>query len=91
MSLNDGREAQAARLGPPRAQRTRGSAPGGHLRHVSQLVLVVITIDIFVIFDSFPTSHVVSLSCAVFGRSDLNLDGIQSRRSFLIQKRRPKC
>ena len=42
--------------GPPRAQRTRGSAPGGHLRHVSQLVLVVfvaITNDIVVIVQRF--------------------------------------
>ena len=40
LSLNDKVRLRPP-AGPPRAQRTRGSAPGGHLRHVSQLVLVL--------------------------------------------------
>ena len=63
--------------GPPRVQRTRGSAPGGHLRHVSQLVLVVYTIsDIIAIFDLFvaPPDHL-----SISGRAGGPAGGLRRR------------
>ena len=56
LSLND-----TVRLrppaGPPRAKRTRGSAPGGHLRHVSQLVLVACRKKSVAIYDDDDDLH----------------------------------
>ena len=66
--------------GPPRAQRTRGSAPGGHLRHVSQLVLVLNIIsdisDIIAIFDLFvaPPDHL-----SISGRAGGPAGGLRRR------------
>ena len=51
---------EAARLGPLRAQRPPGKAPGGHLRHVSQLVLVVGGKKSVAIYDDDDLAHNVA-------------------------------